>query len=300
MHIRDKVSVFMILMVFPSILLLNIAPSAQRPDQTLNMLNPVKINNLENVKIKSEPIKLGKEISFVEKSLTNPTDEDSSHIDKIAPEIKAVESIAPSVKTVQEEIKIEPDQKTESQPFTIVDEDNKVEVIKENSAQGSIPYFDTLSEVTGSNMLWMQTGPDTVNKSDESLSSISLAEKYLGTPVNELSINRIDNIRVLDEYTVLFIMRGGNIYLTRLSAPCPSLLYATDFNLVSNLGKLSNYDRIQAVSFGQVMGTTEMLGPIYPYKYEGNKYEAIKLLKSSLLTELVTEGAFKEFNPVGG
>ena len=95
-------------------------------------------------------------------------------------------------------------------------------------------------------------------------------------------------------------MRGGNIYLTRLSVPCPSLLSATDFNLGSNSGKLSKFDRIQTISFGQIMGTTGMLGPIYPYKYEGNKYEAIKLLKNSLLAELVKEGAFKEFKPVGG
>ncbi len=112
------------------------------------------------------------------------------------------------------------------------------------------------------------------------------AKKYLGAPVNALTINRIDNILVLDQYTILFIMRGRDMYLTRMKEPCPALLYANDFNLLSTTGTISKFDRIQAISDNQVMGTTGMLGEFYSYRYEGNKGEAIKNLK-----KLVSEGA---------
>ena len=90
------------------------------------------------------------------------------------------------------------------------------------------------------------------------------------------------------------------MYLTRLSEPCPILLHASDFNLVSTNGRLSKFDRIQAISYNQVIGTSGMLSSFYPFRYEGNRYKAIKLLKKSLLAELVNEGAFKEFHPVKG
>ncbi|MBN1904175.1 MAG: M56 family metallopeptidase [Deltaproteobacteria bacterium] len=121
------------------------------------------------------------------------------------------------------------------------------------------------------------------------------AQKYLGAPVKELTIHRIDNIDVLDQYTILFIMRGGDMYLTRLSDPCLELLYANDFNLPSTTGRISKFDHIQAISNNQIMGTTGMLGEFYPYRYEGTKGEAIKILKKSLLKDLVAERAFKEF-----
>jgi len=120
------------------------------------------------------------------------------------------------------------------------------------------------------------------------------AQRYLGAPVNELTIHRIDNIMVLDQYTILFIMRGRDMYLTRLSDPCPALLYTNDFNLPSITGTISKFDRIQAISNRQVMGTTGMLGDFYPYRYEGTKGEAIKLLKKELLKKLVSEGALKK------
>lgn len=111
------------------------------------------------------------------------------------------------------------------------------------------------------------------------------AKKYLGAPVKELTIHRIDNIKVLDQYTILFIMHGGDMYLTRLPDPCPALLYTNDFNLPSITGRISKFDRIQAISNNRVLGTTAMLGEFYPYRYEGSKGKAIKLLK-----KLISEG----------
>ena len=121
------------------------------------------------------------------------------------------------------------------------------------------------------------------------------AQKYLGAPVKELTVYSIDNIKALDQYTILFIMRGGNMYLTRLSHPCPALLYANSYMRLSITSRISKLDRIEAISNNHVIGTTGMLGDFYPYIYEGNKGEAIKLLKKGLLEKLVSEGAFKKF-----
>lgn len=298
MHIRDKISVFMVLLVFPSILFLSITPSVQRPDQSLNMLNPLKINSLERVEIKSDPVKPEKEISFFEESSINPNSEVPSHIDKILPAIKTAKGKGAPLKTIQEETKIEPVPETKSLPIEVTDQEYKAEIAQEYSKLDTIQTRDILGIVTRNNMLMAQSISGKKDAFNKSKSPATISEKYLGAPVNELSISRINDIKILDEFTVLLIMRGENMYLMRLSDPCPGLLYASDFNLVTNNGKISKYDRIQALSHGQVVGTSVMLGEIYPYKYEGRKYEAIKLLKKSLLEELVTGGAFNEFNPV--
>ncbi len=115
-------------------------------------------------------------------------------------------------------------------------------------------------------------------------------EKYLGPPVNELSVQRLIDIKPIDSRTVLFIMRGGNLYLTRLSEPCPGLLYANDFKLDSLAGKFTKFDRIHALSNGHVTATTGIMSEFYPYIYEGRTSEAIKLLKKGLLKELTAKG----------
>jgi beta-lactamase regulating signal transducer with metallopeptidase domain len=119
------------------------------------------------------------------------------------------------------------------------------------------------------------------------------AQKYLGTPVKELTAYYIDNIKALDQYTILFLMRGGDIYLTRLSGPCPALLFANSYMRLSITGRLSKLDHIQVMLNNNIIGVTGMFGDFYPYKYQGNKAEAIKLLKKTLLKDLVAEGVFK-------
>ncbi len=120
------------------------------------------------------------------------------------------------------------------------------------------------------------------------------AQKYLGTPVKELTTYRIDNIKALDQYTILFIMRGGDMYLTRLSGPCPALLYANSLMQLSiTAGRISALDHIQVISNGNIIGITGTFGDFYPYKYQGNKAEALKFLKKTLLKDLIAEGAFK-------
>ncbi len=127
-------------------------------------------------------------------------------------------------------------------------------------------------------------------------SSGIMAEKYLGTPVDQISAYRIDNIKVLDAYTILFIMKGGNMYLTRLSVPNPSLLHANSYRVpghTGNLTSLTKYDRIQPIINELPVNTTGTLGLFYPFLYDGKYFEGIRLLKKGLLNDLVKEGAFK-------
>lgn len=123
------------------------------------------------------------------------------------------------------------------------------------------------------------------------------ASKYLGSPVNELTIHRIENMKVLDSKTILFMMYGGNFYLSRLMKPCPALLYADSFNLVATLSRLTKFDRIEALSNGDVMGSSGMLGEFYPLKYKGSGGKAIKFLRNGVLDKLISEKAFKESFP---
>ncbi len=299
-HIRNRISVLFILMVFPLFLLLSISPSVQDPDQTLNTLDNRKITLKENTDNKSEPDEQKKRISYLEEPSTRPFDDITSHVEKTALASKTEVFVETPDKLIREEKISEPVQEAKSVSIEAANDGYKSETVEEELTPDTMQAFYVSSIALVNNIISSQTVSDKEEVSDRSILSASLAEKYLGLPVNELSISRINNIKVLDEYTVLFIMRGGDLYLTRLSEPCPGLLYASDFNLVALNGKLSKFDRIQAISHNQVVGTSGMLSGFYPYRYEGNKYEAIKTLKKGLLTSLVTEGAFKEFSSVEG
>ena len=299
MQIRDRLSVFFILIAFPSILLLSIAPSAQDPDQALNMLNPVKMNIQETADHTNEPSGQKKDV-IIEKSATVPSNEKTSHIEKPEPLLKTADTVTAPSSVFREETSFVTSPESARPPIDSNDDELSAETIEEKPLPETLQSLNASDTFTGNNMLWAEHAPDTGESADKSTAPIKIAEKYLGSPVNELSITRIDNIKILDEYTVLFMMRGGDIYLTRLSDPCPVLMQASDFNLVSTNGRLSKFDRIQAISNNQAVGISGMLSSFHPYRYEGNKYEAIKLLKKSILTELVSEGAFNEFGPEKG
>jgi hypothetical protein len=128
--------------------------------------------------------------------------------------------------------------------------------------------------------------------SHETNASKTKAEKYLGDPVDGLSLHHMDNIKIINSQTVLFIMRNDDLYLTRLSEPCLGLLYTNTFKFDSLAGNLTKFDRIHAILNDRVMDTSGMLGEFYPYHYEGSIADAIKFLKKSLLEELVAEGPF--------
>ena len=125
----------------------------------------------------------------------------------------------------------------------------------------------------------------------------SKAEKYLGPPEMCLDSTRIKESLILDDQTILFKMLGGQIYLNRLTVPCVGLKMGNGFGYSTSLSKLCKQDPTTVIESGSGLGSTCLLGDFLPFKYEGESKDAIKLLKDSLLKELVAEGAFKETFP---
>lgn len=67
-----------------------------------------------------------------------------------------------------------------------------------------------------------------------------------------ISLNRIQNTRVLDDQTILFKMRGRKHYVNRLSHACPSLKREERFMYKTSIGQLCSIDIITVLdSFGR-------------------------------------------------
>jgi hypothetical protein len=124
------------------------------------------------------------------------------------------------------------------------------------------------------------------------------ADKYLGDGEMCLETYQIKETRILDDQTILFIMRSGELYLNRLPARCVGLRIADGFGYSTRIAKLCKQDRITAASHGSMPGNTCMLGEFLSFDKQGMKTtEVIKLLKDGLLEELVAEGVFQEAFP---
>lgn len=295
-EIRSRLAVLPVLTVFSSILIFSVVPSVQKPKQPLRALNPVKVDYRES-----------KVIGPVIKRIV--PDKENISIEKPSGRIRVKSVDIGNRKHIPNTVNA-----IEIPPVR-GEEENTVKPLK-NSGDPAINMADVtigIPEVPGYKVEPVQPEDTSVSgnisqksftaaKNESGKSRIpdkpealpAMAEKYLGAPVNALTIHRISDIKILDEYTVLFIMYGGDMYLSRLSAPCPALLYASDFKLLSSTDRVSMNDRIQPISFNQILGTTGMLGAFYPYKYEGQKSEAVRLLKNSLLKKLAAENAFSD------
>ena len=125
----------------------------------------------------------------------------------------------------------------------------------------------------------------------------SKAEQYLGEPETCLDVYRIKETRILDNQTILFIMRGGGRYLNRLPVKCSGLVIADGFGYGTSISKLCMQDSITTLSPGSAPGNICMLGKFIPFKADMTDSDVVKLLKDSLLEELVAEGAFEETFP---
>lgn len=122
----------------------------------------------------------------------------------------------------------------------------------------------------------------------------SKTKQYLGEPEMCLDTYRIDETRIIDNQTILFIMRGGERYLNRLPVPCSGLVIADGFGYTTSISKLCLQDRITTLSPGSAPANTCMLGKFIPFNVDMTDGDAIKLLKDGLLDELVAEEAFEE------
>ncbi len=87
------------------------------------------------------------------------------------------------------------------------------------------------------------------------------------TPENCISVNRIRSTKVIDDETILFYMRGGDIYQNILDRDCPRLEQNNRFMYETFGGRLCEIDTITVLEqFGGGLdrGFTCPLGGFYP------------------------------------
>ncbi len=128
----------------------------------------------------------------------------------------------------------------------------------------------------------------------DSVFAQSKSQQYLGKPEMCVDVSRIKETRIIDDQTILFIMKGGQRYLNRLPVKCPGLMLSNGFGYATSIDKLCMQDSIKVLSKGSAIGSTCPLGEFVPFKADMSDSAAEKLLKGGLLNELVSEGAFKE------
>jgi len=88
-------------------------------------------------------------------------------------------------------------------------------------------------------------------------------DELVGEKESCVSLTRIDRTRVVDERTILFYMRGGDIYLNRLPHRCIGLRRGKTFMYKTSLNQLCNVDIITVlddIGFGFSRGASCGLG----------------------------------------
>lgn len=89
-----------------------------------------------------------------------------------------------------------------------------------------------------------------------------------------VSLARIDRTHVLDDYNVLFYMRGKKVYINKLPRKCSGLRRADSFMYKTSLSQLCDLDIITAldnIGFGFSRGASCGLGKFYPIDKERAK-----------------------------
>ena len=125
----------------------------------------------------------------------------------------------------------------------------------------------------------------------------SKTQQYLGDAEMCVDIRRIDKTHIIDNQTILFIMRGGSRYLNRLPFKCSGLRLVDGFSYQTSMSRLCKQERITTLSPGATLGSTCLLGRFILFKADMRDNEVVSLLKDGLLEELVSEGAFEEVPP---
>lgn len=88
-----------------------------------------------------------------------------------------------------------------------------------------------------------------------------------GPPEQCISLSRIDRTEVIDDYNVLFHMKGRDVYRNVLPHRCPGLGFRESFMYRTSLNQLCNVDIITVldnIGFGFSPGASCGLGLFYP------------------------------------
>jgi len=64
---------------------------------------------------------------------------------------------------------------------------------------------------------------------------------------NCVSLSRIRNTRIVDDQTIIFYMRGGNIFINRLPRKCNGLARGDGYSYETSLTQLCNTDIIRVL-----------------------------------------------------
>ncbi|HEX7080789.1 MAG TPA: DUF6491 family protein [Gammaproteobacteria bacterium] len=86
-------------------------------------------------------------------------------------------------------------------------------------------------------------------------------------PERCISLNRVDETEVIDDRTLIFLMRDGGIYLNHLSRECPGLKREERFMYSPTSNRLCDIDTITVLeqwAFGLTRGFTCQLGQFHP------------------------------------
>jgi len=89
-----------------------------------------------------------------------------------------------------------------------------------------------------------------------------------GAPVNCIQSSRIRNTVVHDDYTIDFVMAGGDVYRNTLPNRCPGLGFEERFAYEVSAGQLCRVDTITVLQSGAAgRGPTCGLGEFVPVRY---------------------------------
>lgn len=71
--------------------------------------------------------------------------------------------------------------------------------------------------------------------------------RAVGTPVNCVSLRRINETDIVDSQTIDFKMAGGKVYRNTLPYSCPGLKLEDRFSYRTSIGQLCNVDMIRVL-----------------------------------------------------
>jgi hypothetical protein len=97
------------------------------------------------------------------------------------------------------------------------------------------------------------------------------ADDFDREPTDCITASRIDHTAIIDERTIVFYMRGGDIYRNRLSYNCPQLLRDKTFSYDLATSQLCDVDVVTVIEhLGSTLreGVSCGLGPFYPITQE--------------------------------
>jgi len=142
---------------------------------------------------------------------------------------------------------------------------------------------------------WAQDGETAAEESAEQ--AVGMLDDFDREPVNCILASRIDQTKVIDERTVVFYMRGGDVYRNRLSIDCPRLVREKRFSYQLRTNRLCSVDYISVLErWGSSIreGMACGLGLFYPITEEEAEFlnmEPDEMLEDRAIIEETSESA---------